>query len=388
MAGEQQVCVTCERATKYKCLNCKSVCCNRPTCSVAEVDEETVGWVENVSVAYCNSCFLGLSTPANCSTQISQTQRSDVDEDDDEITDILENKAGKSEKKACGRRSLWTTEQIDDMVDIIVNSESYKKKLIFTNNRRFTNTEVYNHVLKQIGERHPAFPFNVTQMRNKFKWCVGVCKKVALTIQTATGIKRFVKEKGFGKWFDALFPLIKSRDSCQPEQAIEPSTSRSSSTTTTPVSLLDDEDENGDGETEEPPHKKGRDLFVPIKKRKRNNESEAVNKVLKVLESMIENDPTKELIEFMKEDAEKSRQNEMELIRILSSQNSNTGYVPIMHQEAQGLQPRYYHAPPRPQHWQQPQVAMVPQTPPSGRHSYQQAGHSSPFEQMKTYTKL
>ena len=26
---------------------------------MAEVDEETDGWVENISVAYCNSCFLG-----------------------------------------------------------------------------------------------------------------------------------------------------------------------------------------------------------------------------------------------------------------------------------------------------------------------------------------
>lgn len=87
-------------------------------------------------------------------------------------------------------------------------------------------------------------------MRTKFKWCVSVCKKVALTIQTATGIKRFIEEKGYGKWFDGLFPLIKSRDSCQPEQAIEPSASVSSSSTSTPVNFPDkdndDEDDDDD----------------------------------------------------------------------------------------------------------------------------------------------
>lgn len=285
------------------------------------------------------------------------------------------------------------------MVDIIVNNENYKKKLIFTNNRRSTNTEIYNHVLKQIKERHPAFPFTVGQMRNKFKWCVGMCKKVALTIQTATGIKRFIEEKGFGKWFDALFPLIRSRDSCQPEQAIEPSTSTSSSASSTPVSHLgelDDVDGDKDDEEErtdeaEPARKKARDMFVPIKKRKRkNNESESVTKILKILETMVENDPTKDLLQFMKEDAERSRQTETELLRILANQAPNVARcVPGMTQQ-QNPGPRhgYFHSPP-PQHWQHPDSPMIPHTPPTGHQTfYNQTGNTSPFEQIKTYTTL
>ena len=133
--------------------------------------------------------------------------------------------------KSTGRRSLWNSEYVDDMVDIITSSENFKRRLIFTNNKRATNAngEVYSQVLEQIKERHALFPFTTKQMRTKFKWYISTCKKVALTIQTATGIKRLIEDKGFGKWFGLLFPLVKSRDSCQPEQAIEPSTSTATS---------------------------------------------------------------------------------------------------------------------------------------------------------------
>ena len=40
------LCVECKTSTKYKCINWKVCVCNRPSCSVAEVDEETDGWVE------------------------------------------------------------------------------------------------------------------------------------------------------------------------------------------------------------------------------------------------------------------------------------------------------------------------------------------------------
>ena len=63
----------------------------------------------------------------------------------------------------------------------------------------------------------------VIQIRSKFKKLVSECKKVTLTIKTATGIKRFLDDRGYGAWFDKLFAIIKTRDSCQPEQANEPS---------------------------------------------------------------------------------------------------------------------------------------------------------------------
>jgi hypothetical protein len=72
-------------------------------------------------------------------------------------------------------------------------------------------------------------------------------------------------------------------------------------------------------------------MFVPIRKKKKKNDSEPVGKILKILETMVENDPTKELLNFMKEDAEKSRQNEMELVKLLASQNKKPphSHVPL-----------------------------------------------------------
>ena len=100
MAGQQQ-CVECKTSTKYKCINCKVCVCNRRSCSVAEVDEETVGWLENISVAYCNSCFLGY----NKLMPLDRLEGGN-EEEDDEVANILSSKNNKNGMKTSGRRSL------------------------------------------------------------------------------------------------------------------------------------------------------------------------------------------------------------------------------------------------------------------------------------------
>ncbi len=98
---------------------------------------------------------------------------------------------------------------------------------MFTNTKNKKNGEIYEKILSELKERAAKrgelIQFTVAQLRNKFKKCVSECKQAALTLKTATGIKRFQEERGFGKWFSALFGLIKSRDSCKPELALEPS---------------------------------------------------------------------------------------------------------------------------------------------------------------------
>ena len=66
------------------------------------------------------------------------------------------------------------------------------------------------------------FSFTVDQTRAKCKGCVSISKKIALQRKTASGIKNVVERKGFGAWFMKLFAIVKTRDSCQPEQGIEP----------------------------------------------------------------------------------------------------------------------------------------------------------------------
>ena len=63
---------------------------------------------------------------------------------------------------------------------------------------------------------------------------------------------RFLDEKGYSAWFNKLFSLVKTRDSCEPEQAIELS------------ALVTKEDKATSSTESEPETKTGR-LFVPVK---------------------------------------------------------------------------------------------------------------------------
>ena len=134
-------------------------------------------------------------------------------------------------KKKTGRRSAWPEEVIDDLVDIICSDSSLKQQLVCENTKKSANTAIYAKVLREMKNRSAAreqeCDFAVNQVRNKFKSCVSWCKRAALTITTATGITRFKNNKGFGRWFDQLYPVVKSRDSCQKEQGIEPGSSYS-----------------------------------------------------------------------------------------------------------------------------------------------------------------
>ena len=161
--------------------------------------------------------------------------------------------------------------------------------------------------------RGDVITFTVPQLRSKFKKCVGFCKQAALTQRTATGIKRFQEDHGFGNWFNALFEVVKTRDSRQPEQALEPSSSNSERSSP-----------NSDMLREE-----GQDLlFVPVKNvKKRQSTKEKLDattvEIMNLVKASIENDPTKELIAFMREEMEKSREHELKLFQLMLSQRAN-----------------------------------------------------------------
>jgi len=83
---------------------------------------------------------------------------------------------------------------------------------------------MYAKIMGELKERASArgdkFTMTVAQMRTKFKKCVSQCKQAALTQKTATGIKRYQEDRGFGKVFNALFDVVKTKDSCQQERAL------------------------------------------------------------------------------------------------------------------------------------------------------------------------
>lgn len=158
---------------------------------------------------------------------------------------------------------------------------------------------------------------SIAQLRTKFKKCVSQCKQAALTQKTATGIKRYQEDHGLGKWFNALFAVVKTRDSCQPERAVE---SSSSSSPCTPGSSHDG-NVSGNGRDEEA-------MYVPkrsAKKRKFAKDKLDNTEVIKLISEAVRNDPTKEMISFPKDEMEKSREHELKLFQLMLSHRANSG---------------------------------------------------------------
>lgn len=118
---------------------------------------------------------------------------------------------------------------------------------------------------KRATARGKELKFSVKQLRTKFKKCVSDCKQAALTIRTATGIKRFQENRGLGNCFKSLFAVVQTRDSCQPDQAIEPS-SLEQSTSSEKSSKSADSDKSFQDHLENNEDSEG-GLFIPIKKK-------------------------------------------------------------------------------------------------------------------------
>ena len=327
-------CKSCGEMTKYDCISCCEYACLRPECSVAEPKECVPGWQEFKSVSYCMSCKFEhdlrnkesnckeSKCASTCSTSSTESTRSlspfdclnengesgtegeTSDSDSDCQTSRSLKQPSKSRKSRSakqprsGRKAMWQDSQITDMVDMIVNDEELVRKLIFTNVKKRKNSDAYEKILPKLNKKYQDetgkdFPFTVKQMRNKFKWCISTCKRICLTVKTATGVKRFVESKGYGGWFNVLYPLVKSRDSCKPENATEPSAKVN--------------EDNNDSTSEDSLRKVegDKDMFVPVKRK------------LMLLQTTIKNDPTKELLQILKDDMQHSREQEMRQFNML-----------------------------------------------------------------------
>lgn len=228
----------------------------------------------------------------------------------------------KKKKKNSGRKSKWTQEMLNDFIDIVTSSEYYKKKLIFMNTKTQRNGEIYDNILKELkqrcAERNEQVPFTVAQMRSKFKKCVGICKQAALTIKSATGIKRFQEDKGFGQWFNQLYSIVKTRDSCNPEIAIEPSASRNAANEVndSDMEVQDDASKSSDEE-------RGKDnLFIPVPPSRKKKKVEPVDEALQLIKKAVEKDHTKDLIDFMKDQMQKSQEHELKVLQMILNSES------------------------------------------------------------------
>ena len=142
------------------------------------------------------------------------------------------------------------------MIDIILEGDRLKENLLLTNVINSKYSEYYERVIRELKERCQArdevFEYDVKQMREKFKRCIGICKDAAMKIKAASGITRFQEDKEYGTWFNKLFDVMKSTASCQPEQSIEPDSQNYGSS-----SDLEERGTNSNSSTNKKKRKKG-----------------------------------------------------------------------------------------------------------------------------------
>ena len=85
----------------------------------------------------------------------------------------------KKKKGKKGRKGQWPEHFVDDLVDVILDDEKLKEKLLLTNAKNKKNDQYYVKVIELISlrckERNEEFSFSVAQTRQKFKRCINIC---------------------------------------------------------------------------------------------------------------------------------------------------------------------------------------------------------------------
>ena len=210
-----------------------------------------------------------------------------------------------AKKNRKGRKCQWKESFVDDLVDIIVENEKYRQKLLLTNVKNAKNGQYMESVVKEIQERcterGEESPYDVNQTRQKFRRCVQACRAAALKTKTTSDITRFQESKDYGQWFNKLMQYISTMDSCQREQAIEPSATMndlecSSYTPSSNASLSDSTPTNSIEGNETPINKKMRKIFENV-----DSALTTLNAIINDIKESFSNNNSNELLKFLKE---------------------------------------------------------------------------------------
>eukprot|EP00794_Sanderia_malayensis_P014834 gene14834-16373_t len=220
---------------------------------------------------------------------------------------------GKKKNKAC-----WTPRMLADVVDVVVNNESFKKKLIFTNTSNATKSRAYEGIIKEVNDRSTkrgeSFGFSTTQ-----------------------------------------------RESCDPGQSIEPCTEMTEGGTLLDNSVIPESSsrENGPGKSsrddgqgssreDEKSNEKEKREKLFIRKKQAHKRSRAIEELKTVVVSAMERiDKTDNLIQYFQQENERARQHDLQLFKMLTAANTpqpltmQHTYLPLtmQHNVMQGFSP-------------------------------------------------
>ena len=77
-----------------------------------------------------------------------------------------------------------------DLVDIILENDKFKEKLLLKNVKNSKDSQYYQQVTAELKDRCKQsaniFSHDLNQTREKFKRCVSICREAALNIKTAS----------------------------------------------------------------------------------------------------------------------------------------------------------------------------------------------------------
>ena len=83
----------------------------------------------------------------------------------------------KPKKGKKGSRGKCQEHLADDLVDIILDNDKYKEKLLLTNVKKVENGQYYDKVIEELKERNPV------QTRLKFKRCINICRDSVMKVK-------------------------------------------------------------------------------------------------------------------------------------------------------------------------------------------------------------
>ena len=247
-------------------------------------------------------------------------------------------------KKRRGRKSHWDEEMVNDLIDIILENDEYKSKLILKNRKKIRTAEtirkVTSELKKRCADKMVEMVYTWTQVKSKIERCKSSCRTAALTMKTASGITRFQESKGLGTWFPKLLPVVMSNRNCQPNVAVEPGIPNEESCVA-----------GNESNTSAPANERS---FVPMRQGNKSKNQIVADTMVKISNTIdgltehleAERQTSRELLDHIKEESKRQARRDEEFMSIFKSMvsgNNSTNSLQLQQPSTSGssLAPLY-----------------------------------------------
>ena len=127
-------------------------------------------------------------------------------------------------------------------------------------------------------------------------------------------------------WFNQLFAVVTTRESCQPEQAIEPSATATSA----------EQPQQPSADSPATTSSDSQEFFVPVPGKRRKTRKEGqFHDLMEMMKTVVDKDPMSDFLAFAREEAEKSRQHELKLLQLLMNAQTPQPQQPFQNSQQQ-----------------------------------------------------